>query len=237
MQSLSDIIAGPQEGRRTVQETRRTHQPVRRLSRAKGRCEGVFWRSTNRQEVRQVVVAARRYELTTRQAGQRNGALGPVALEILELFANLVDFRTGRLEPSLDFMMAKLRRSRDAITRALRALRDHGFLDWLRRFVPTGNEGRGPQVQQTSNAYRMSLPARALRLMGQLFTPAPAPDDFSHAQQQAATTYRGQVDSLSLPDRARHVIDADNPLAEALARLGSLIQERESAKRSESQAD
>lgn len=215
----------------------RDRTPVRRQSRYAGRCEGVFWRSTNRQEVRQVVVAARRYELTTRQAGQRNGALGPVALEILELFANLVDFRTGRLEPSLDFMMAKLRRSRDAITRALRALRDHGFLDWLRRFVPTGNEGRGPQVQQTSNAYRMSLPARALRLMGQLFTQAPAPDDFSHAQQQAATTYRGQVDSLSLPDRARHVIDPDNPLAEALARLGSLIQERESAKRSESQAD
>jgi hypothetical protein len=236
MMHVSDALTGPQEGRQSEKTTRRTHQPVRRLSRARGRCEAVFWRSTDKRKVRQIVTAARRYELATRQAGQRNGALGPIAIEILDLFANLVDFRTGRLDPSIDFMRAKLRRSRDAITRALRALHDHGFLDWLRRFVPTGNEGRGPQVQQTSNAYRMSLSARALRLMGRLFTPAPAPDDFSQAQAQAAETYREQVNCLSLPDRARHVIDADNPLAEALARLGSLIQERESAKRSESQA-
>lgn len=234
MLDVCDAIAGPQEARQYAKAARRTHQPVRRLSRLQGRCEAIFWRSTDKRQVRQVVTAARRYELATRQVGQRNGALGPIALEILELFANLVDFRTGRLDPSIDFMRAKLRRSRDAITRALRALRDHGFLEWLRRFVPTGNEGRGPQVQQSSNAYRMSLPARALRLMGRLFTPAPAPDDFSHAQQRAVETYRGQVNSLSLPDRARHVIGADNPLAEALARLGSLIQERESAKRSES---
>lgn len=234
---LPDAFQGLQDARQGAKAPRRTGQPVRRLSRAQGRCEGVFWRSIDKREVRQIVTAARRYELATRQAGQRNGALGPIALEILDLFGNLVDFRTGRLDPSIDFMRAKLRRSRDAITRALRALRDHGFLDWLRRFVPTGNGGRGPQVQQTSNAYRMSLPARALRLMGRLFIPAPAPDDFSHAQQQAAAVYEGQVDSLSLPERARHVIDADNPLADALARLGFMIQERESARRSESQAD
>lgn len=235
MQPLSTILAAPQEGRRSVKEARRTHQPVRRRSHARGRCEGVFWRSTNRQEVRQIVTAARRYELVTRQAGQRNGALGPVALEILDLFANLVDFRSGRLDPSLDFIMAKLRRSRDAVTRALRALRDHGFLDWLRRFVPTGNEGRGPQVQQTSNAYRMSLPARALRIMGRLFTPAPLPDDFSHAAEQTAEAYKAQVASLSLGAQARHVVE-DEGLAEVLARLGSFIEERESAKRSESRS-
>lgn len=235
MQHVSDALAGPQEGRQSPQDARRTHQPVRRLSRAKGRCEGVFWRSTNKREVRQIVTAARRYELSTRQAGQRNGALGPVALEILELFSNLVDFRSGRLDPSLDFIMGKLRRSRDAVARALRALRDHGFLDWLRRFVPTGNEGRGPQVQQTSNAYRMSLPARALRLLGRLFDPVPVPDDFNHAQQQAAEDYERQVMTLSLAGKARHIVE-DEGLAQVLARLGSLIEERESAKRTESHA-
>ncbi|HRM75333.1 MAG TPA: helix-turn-helix domain-containing protein, partial [Paracoccus sp. (in: a-proteobacteria)] len=61
----------------------------------------------------------------------------------MELFANLVDFRTGRLEPAIETLMRMLRRSRDAIVRALKALRSHGFLDWLRRYVPTGNEGRG----------------------------------------------------------------------------------------------
>ena len=229
-------LPGPPEPLQSPKDNRRTGQPVRRLSRALGRCEAVFWRSTDKREVRQIVTAARRYELATRQPGQRNGALGPIAIEILDLFANLVDFRTGRLDPSIDFMQAKLRRSRDAITRALKALRAHGFLDWLRRFVPTGNEGRGPQVQQTSNAYRMSLPARAQWLLGRLLTPAPAPDDFSHAQRHALDTYRAQVATLTLAERARHVIEHEG-IAEALARLGSLIQERESAKRSESQAN
>jgi hypothetical protein len=64
--------------------------------------------------------------------------------------------------------MRKLRRSKDAVVRALQALRAHGFLDWLRRYVPTGQEGRGPQVKQTSNAYRLSMPARAMRLLGRL---------------------------------------------------------------------
>lgn len=233
MQGSPNAVTGRQEARGEGKMPRRTHQPIRRLSRPRGRCEGVFWRSTNRHEVRQIVTAARRYELVTRQAGQRNGALGPVALEILDLFANLVDFRTGRLDPSLAFVMAKLRRSRDAITRALRALRDHGFLDWLRRFESTGNEGRGPQVQQASNAYRMSLPARAGRLLGRLFQAAPAPDDFTHARNVAAATYRSQVESLSLSERASHVIE-DGGLAAALARLGSFIEQRESAKRSES---
>ena len=102
-----------------------------------------------------IVLAARRFELVTRQPGARSGALGFVALEVLDFLANLVDWKTGRLDPSLDYIMGRLKRSRDAIVRALSALRAHGFLDWIRRYVPTGNEGRGPQVRQTSNAYRL----------------------------------------------------------------------------------
>ncbi|WP_307960296.1 hypothetical protein [Sinorhizobium medicae] len=86
----------------------RERTPVRRQSRAAGRCEGVFWRRTSRQEVRQIVLAARRYELTCREPGSRNGPLGGVAIEVLELFANLVNFRTGRLDPSIAFLMLKL---------------------------------------------------------------------------------------------------------------------------------
>jgi len=125
-EAIGDIIGGSQP--------QRERTPVRRQSRAVGRCEGVFWRRTDRQEVRRIVMAARRYELATRQPGARSGALGSIAIEIVELFANLVDFRTGRLEPSLDTLMRMLKRSRDAISRALKALRAHGFLAWLRRY-------------------------------------------------------------------------------------------------------
>lgn len=37
--------------------------PVRRHSRLAGRCEGLFWRKTNRAETGKIVLAARRYEL------------------------------------------------------------------------------------------------------------------------------------------------------------------------------
>ncbi|MBY5441862.1 hypothetical protein [Rhizobium leguminosarum] len=121
----------------------------------KGRHEGHFWQRTKREDVRRIVLAARRFELVTRQPGARSGALGFVALEVLDFLANLVDWKTGRLDPSLDYIMGRLKRSRDAIVRALSALRAHGFLGWIRRYVPTGNEGRGPQVRQTSNAYRL----------------------------------------------------------------------------------
>ncbi len=212
----------------------RTVEPVRRHSSAAGRCEAVFWRRTDRQEVRRIVMAARRYELATRQPGARNGALGSVAIELVELFANLVDFRTGRLEPSLDTLMRMLKRSRDAISRALKALRAHGFIDWLRRYVPTGNEGRGPQVQQTSNAYRLSLPARALQLLGRYGQPAPKPEDADQARQSRAAAIEAHRQSLSLAERPLFDIE-DGPLARALARLGAGIdKKRESAKRSES---
>lgn len=238
-ESLGEIAgAGPVKagGRRSYETRKRTDEPVRRHSHLKGRCEGVFWRRTSRREAYQIVVAARRYEVATRQPGAQNGALGFVALEVLDLFANMVDFRTGRLDPSLDTLMKRLKRSRDAIVRALAALRTHGFLDWLRRYVPTGNEGRGPKVQQTSNAYRLSLPARAMRLMGRAMQPAPAPDDFSHAQEIHAAEIDAHRAAMSMEQRALFDV-ADEALAASLAELGRRIaarKERESSKLSES---
>ncbi|WP_333781433.1 MULTISPECIES: replication protein RepA [Agrobacterium] len=156
-----------------------------------------------------------------------------MAIEVLELFANLVNFRTGRLDPSIDFLMLKLRRSRDAIVRALKALRSHGFLDWLRRYVPTGNEGRGPQVQQTSNAYRLSLPARAKQFLGRFGMAPPPPDD--HVQAEAERAAEMEAHRASLDIEARTLFDVgDNALGQALARLGKAINLRESAKQTES---
>lgn len=233
-QSIGDITAA-QSGR----GGRRTHQPIRRNSRPAGRCEGVFWHSTSRREVQEIVLAARRYELTTRQPGARSGALGFVALEVLDLFANLVNFRNGRLDPSIDFLMTKLKRSRDAIVRALAALRDHGFLDWLRRFEPTGNEGKGPQVRQVSNAYRLSLPRRAAAMLGRFFKIPPAPDDHALAREIHAAEIEAHRATLTELERTAMDVDPDDPLGAALlrwARTRADRAERESAKQTESQS-
>ncbi|GAA4167481.1 helix-turn-helix domain-containing protein [Shinella granuli] len=209
--------------------------PVRRHSHFKGRSEGRIWRPTNRQETQKILIAAKRYELAERQKGARSGPLGSVAIEVLELFVNLVDFRTGRLEPSLDTIMGKVRRSRDAVVRALKALRAHGFLDWLRRYEPTGNES-GPQVQQASNAYRLSLPEKALRFLGRFGKAPPPPDDHVQVEAERKAVIEAHRASLDIGELALFDV-GDNPLGQALARLGKSLQERESAKQTESQSD
>lgn len=207
--------------------------PVRRRSHFKGRSEVRIWRPTNRQEVQKVLLAAKRYERTERRKGERTGPLGSVAIEILEFFVNLVDFRTGRLEPSIDTIMSKVRRSRDAVVRALKALRVHGFLDWLRRYEPTGNKGQGPQVKQASNAYRLSLPEKARRLLGRFGKAPPPPED--HGQDQQVWTGMIAAYTASLPMEEQLGLQVDDPaLGNALAKLWKSVKLRESAKQTES---
>jgi len=206
---------------------------VRRASWHKGRCEATFWRPTSRQDARRVLLAAKRYELQQRQPGERSGPLGSVAIELLELLVHMVDFRTGRLDPSIETMMRRLKRSKDAIVRAMKNLRRHGFIDWLRRYEPTGKEGRGPQLRQTSNAYRLCLPAMAQRILGYLGIGSPVPDDHGHARDARAAETEERLLSLPL-DRWAAVIADDDAIARTLARFGRSIEQRESAGQEES---
>ncbi|TJZ90603.1 helix-turn-helix domain-containing protein [Paracoccus gahaiensis] len=210
-------------------------KPIHRNSRRAGTCEASFWRGTSRQDVQKVLMAARQYERTKRAPGKRNGPLGGIALEVLALFANLVNFKSGRLDPSLDYITDKLRRSRDAVVRALKALRDHGFLDWLRRFEPVPNDGRGPQVRQVSNAYRLSAPKRALALLGRWAGRPAAPDDDQAARAERAAIEAEHVATLDLAEFATFKIE-DSRLAKALAQMGKAVSLRESAKRTESKS-
>lgn len=120
--------------------------------------------------------------------------------------------------------------------RALKNLRAHGFIDWLRRYEPTGNEGRGPQVQQTSNAYRLSLPEKARQFLGRFGKTPPPPDDYSAAQKARAAEPGAYRKTLPLDELA--LFEAgDNPLGRALAALGKMVQKRESDNQTESPSD
>jgi hypothetical protein len=189
----------------------------------------------SRREAQGIVYAARRFERVHRQPGQRNGPLGFVAIEVLELFANLVEFRTGRLDPALETIAGMLHRSKDAVVRGLANLRKHGFLDWLRRYVPTDRDGAGPQVQQTSNAYRLSLPARAAALIGRWFSPPPPADD-AHRRASAAAEAQAMIEALPLFEQGSAAFGRDSALGAVFDRLGAVVMKRESARRSESQA-
>ena len=211
--------------------------PVRRHSHIRGRSEGRIWRPTTRKDVQAILKAAEIYnEAGLHEKGERSGPLGSVALDVLRLFVNLIDFRTGRLEPSITTIMDRLGRSRDTIVRALKNLRAHGFIDWLRRYEPTGNEGRGPQVQQTSNAYRLSLPEKARQFLGRFGKAPPLPDDHSAAQEARAAEVDAYKKALPLDELALSEA-GDTALGRALAALGKAIQKRESDNQTESPSD
>lgn len=233
--SLGEIAMAPADeaGRRRSTMPKRTGQPVHRHSRTKGRCEGAFWRPTSRQDVRRIVDAAKRYELAGRQPGARVGPLGSVALEVLEFLANLVSYKTGQLDPALETIMRRVKRSKDAVHRALKALKEHGFLEWLRRYEPTGNEGRGPQVKQTSNAYRLSLPEAAARLLGRQAEPPPMPEDHTALRERVAAGVAVYRASLAPAAYVAETVE-DPALREILERFGRAVQQRESGGQTES---
>lgn len=224
LQHITTALGGPH--RRT------DRQPVRRHSHEAGRCESAFWSRTDRREVRRILLGAKRYELAGRQPGRAEGPLGHVALEVLELLGNLVNFQTGRLEPALAYLMKRLKRCRASVVRALAALRMHGFADWLRRFERVEREGPGPRVRQVSNAYRLSLPPRAARLVGKV---VPLPDDVAQVLGDRRQELEAFKASLSLDELALVEVE-DGPLGQALAQLGRRVSECESARQTESQA-
>jgi hypothetical protein len=199
------------------------------------RFEGGFWRPFQPKDKGRYLEAAERFERAGKRPGARSGPLGFVALEVLRELLRLVDYRTGRLEPAITTLMSKTGRCRDAVVRALAALRRHGFLDWVRRYVPTGQAGAGPQVKQTSNAYRLSLPPAAERLLGRRWEPGPIPDDHAHALAMRQAERDAQL-ARTEPEERNAVLFGQGRLAEAFSRIERALQsrERESAIQTES---
>lgn len=126
---------------------------------AGGTAEREFYAALSKAEFAKILAAAERFDESARLPGQRNGPLGFAGVAILKAlgfrFLNRV---SGRLDPSIKTIAALVKRAGDTINKGIKALRKHGFLDWLNRKEPTGIEGKGPQLRQVTNAYRITMP-------------------------------------------------------------------------------
>ena len=104
---------------------------------------------------------ARRWDRETRQPGRHGGIIGRTALDVLYvLLFDFLNYRTGRLDPSLDTIAAKAGCCRRAVVDALARLRDLGLLHWQRRCEETRDaEGRF-RLRQRTNAYGLLPPSQ-----------------------------------------------------------------------------
>lgn len=197
------------------------HAPIRRNSKEAGRCEGEVYRPIRRADLNLMIRAAQKQELTARLSGKKNGPLGHIGIEVLRELASMIDHKTGRLDPSYNGLAARLRRSRSAVAAALKRLREHGWLAWLRR-VDRNPAGQGPRWRQVTNAYAILMPPAIRRMLGCFaFAPLPPEDDEDRRRDQARLREAW--------DKEQRIIDLDPALADALARLGRAVNACESA--------
>ncbi|MEG8052691.1 hypothetical protein QP185_04545 [Sphingomonas aerolata] len=160
----------------------RTGQPVRRSSYRAGEREQRYWRPFNKAERNARMRAAEVYDRKHKIAGKRNGPLGAIGVDVLRELMRMIDFKTGRLEPAIATLAERLRRSRGAIVSALARLKDHGFLNWIRRFEPIEDpDAFGPQVKQVTNAYWFGLPKEAADMVRRMMGKGPCPTTRSRA--------------------------------------------------------
>ena len=219
--SLQEIIGG-KASQYGVSRNR-----VRRDSFPKGSCEARFWRPASKRQMGPAMVVAESYDRLHKQPGKRSGPLGHVGLDVLRALYRIVCYRSGRLDPSIDHLMGKLRRSREAVARALKALKDHGFLDWVRRTEPIPEaEGAGPRIRQISNAYRLCIPAFARVVVERIISPTPMPADVVQHLEQRRTAQAEMMARLPLR-KAVGVGVRNDALAAALTRLADALEENE----------
>lgn len=160
---------------------------------------------------------AREYDLVGKQKG-RMAPLGPHTRDVLAALLELVDFATGRLDPSYAKLMSMTGYAKSTISSALRRLRAHGFLDWVRRSRLTENDD-GVAREQTSNAFFFDvarLPKRAyLRFRDMLSRRERAAEGSAKAKPPAS--------EVSAPKLAGPLEANDPELRAALQRLQALI--------------
>jgi hypothetical protein len=182
-----------------------------------GSCRGTGWPGCpNRNAKARIHAYARAWDRRHRQPGQRGGALGRAALDVLgALLWVFHNARSGACFPSYETIATKAGCARSTVAEAIKALEFAGVLTWQNRIVRIrercrdlfGREGWRWRVIRTSNAYRFQDPKTA------------GSGGFSSKSDQRTGT-PDQEDSRPLQ---APVVDPQSPLERALARFAAAI--------------
>lgn len=222
--SLAEVLHGFEPAK-----VRRTFQPVRRNSYdLNDRRAQELWRPLgSKQNARKLIAlrlkAAEDYNERNKGPGDRQGPLGDIGLRLLRELYRIVDFETGRLDPAIDTLCERIKRARATVVKYLAKLKQHGFLQWVRRCEPTNNEGdAGPQVRQMSNAYGLRQPASAEAWVEKMANPGPIPDCEVFRRREAEVERKSIEDGLSLREFVNAVVE-DRQINDILAKMADRL--------------
>jgi hypothetical protein len=131
------------------------------------------------------------------------------------LLSYLTNFMTGALFPSHGAIAAAAGVHVNSVADGLKRLKHHGLIDWVRRTTKTRRQGEfGPQLEQTSNAYRLVV-RRAM-----------SKETWRHYWQRLTIKLRrgGAVKPVEAAPVAPEPVKATmTPLHAALASLGASV--------------
>nr|WP_043940417.1 helix-turn-helix domain-containing protein [Zymomonas mobilis] len=210
---------------------RRTPDPVHRDSYEVGEREKSVWKPVNPQEIGAYLEAVDQYSIKTK-------GLSDKAVRLLKMLFRMVDFKTGRLEPTLDTICDRVGYARATVVKLLRQLQDLGFIRWIRRSIKIKADGKGPRRKQTSNAYGFLSPKAWPELARQVFERvmrrrnAPIPDDIDHAQEADKAETKAIVESLPPEDFVK-AISGDKEPTDSLIQLAKAIEQAEQREQEE----
>jgi len=240
-------LAGHKLGKKTRAylergDSPRTGEPVWRNSYTVGQVEDRVWRPINdgtprggRRWTRAIHKAARAFEIETRtkrrevDPGARNGALGVIGLSVLEYLYDVVDYRTGCLEPAVRTIADSIGHSYSAVHEALCRLRHHGFLRWMRRSKPVDNpEPGGPRVEQASNAYALLVPEGMKAWLARLIGKPEIPACEAERRKRRSDELAAMLATMTAGEyHAAHTWTEDAVLGDVLGRLAAAVDRRD----------
>jgi hypothetical protein len=137
----------------------------------------------------------------------------------------IVDFKTGRLEPAIDTLCRRINRARATVVKYLAKLKEHGFLDWVRRSESIDDaNGAGPRVRQITNAYGFGLPAAASTWVRKILGNGPMPAcELARREADRAET-EAMLDMVSNDEFIDFAVGDTNPqLAEVFKSMGGTL--------------
>lgn len=207
-----------------------TGAPVLRGSLEEGTFEHRFWRVYQPQETDRLLRSAhnvlrmrRKERRDLRSEGfpiERSPLLPTLtksAIEVFEILCQIGRTCKGEIFPSYEWLISKTDLSRATIARAIKQLKEAGFLSIQRRCKRIEREGPGPRFEQTSNAYRLDWPERLAKWLGYNHVPCPLPDDEACRQQE----HREELKRMP-------PVQTESSLDSALERLERALEQRES---------